>query len=64
MWSSTVARAEADRLRSPVEELSRDLARAEEQVSRLVIARRKSQAAGPTPLGSTPLLVFDAREHA
>jgi hypothetical protein len=32
------ARAEADRLRSWIEELSRELARAEEQVSRLVIA--------------------------
>jgi hypothetical protein len=35
------ARAGADRLRSRIEELSRDLARAEEQVSRLVIAREE-----------------------
>jgi len=35
------ARAEADLLRSRLEELERDLARAEEQVSRLVIAREE-----------------------
>ena len=35
------ARAEADRLRSRIEELSEDLARAEEQVSRLAIAREE-----------------------
>jgi acyl-CoA reductase-like NAD-dependent aldehyde dehydrogenase len=35
------ARAEADQLRSRIEELARDLARAEEQVSRLVIAREE-----------------------
>ena len=35
------ARAEADRLRSRIEELSGDLARAEEQVSRLAIAREE-----------------------
>jgi hypothetical protein len=35
------ARAEADRLRARVEELSGDLARAEEQVSRLVITREE-----------------------
>jgi hypothetical protein len=35
------ARAEADRLRTRIEELSQDLARAEEQVSRLVIAREE-----------------------
>jgi hypothetical protein len=36
-----VARAEADRLRTRIEELSEDLARAEEQASRLVIAREE-----------------------
>jgi chromosome segregation ATPase len=35
------ARAEADRLRSRIEELSEDLSRAEEQVSRLAIAREE-----------------------
>jgi hypothetical protein len=35
------ARAEADRLRSRIGELAEDLARAEEQVSRLVIAREE-----------------------
>jgi hypothetical protein len=35
------ARAEADRLRSRIEELSEDLAGAEEQASRLVIAREE-----------------------
>ena len=35
------ARAEADRLRSRVQELTEQLARAEEQVSRLVIAREE-----------------------
>jgi hypothetical protein len=35
------ARAEADRLRSRIEELADDLARAEEQVSRLAIAREE-----------------------
>ena len=35
------ARAEADRLRARIEELAGDLARAEEQVSRLVIAREE-----------------------
>jgi hypothetical protein len=37
----TAARAEAGRLRSRIKELSGDLARAEEQVSRLVIAREE-----------------------
>ena len=37
------ARAEADRLRARIEELSEDLTRAEEQVTRLAIARRKSR---------------------
>ena len=35
------ARAEADRLRSRIEELAEDLARAEEQASRLAIAREE-----------------------
>ena len=35
------ARAEADRLRARIEELSGDLARAEEQVSRLAITREE-----------------------
>jgi hypothetical protein len=35
------ARAEADRLRSRIEELSEDLARAEDRASRLVIAREE-----------------------
>ena len=35
------ARAEADRLRAQIEELAGDLARAEEQASRLVIAREE-----------------------
>jgi len=49
------ARAEADRLRSRIEELTGDLARAEEQASRLVIAREEvtrvlgePAAAGPS----------------
>jgi hypothetical protein len=37
----TAARAEADRLRARVEELTEELARAEEQVSRLVITREE-----------------------
>lgn len=37
----TAAQAEADRLRSRIEELAEELARAEEQVSRLVIAREE-----------------------
>jgi hypothetical protein len=36
-----VARAEADRLRGRIEELSEDLARAEEQVTRLAIAQEE-----------------------
>jgi DNA-binding protein H-NS len=35
------SRAEADRLRSRIEELAEDLARAEEQASRLAIAREE-----------------------
>jgi hypothetical protein len=37
-WREAAARAEADRLRSRIEEFAEELARAEEQVSRLVIA--------------------------
>jgi hypothetical protein len=37
------ARAEADRLRTRIGELAEDLARAEEQVTRLAIAREKSR---------------------
>ena len=53
------ARAEADRLRSRIEELSEELARAEEQVSRLVIAREEvtrvleEPAAAELPPGRT-----------
>jgi hypothetical protein len=51
------ARAEADRLRSRIEELADELARAEEQVSRLAIAREEvarvleDPAAGEPPAG-------------
>ncbi|HWG60746.1 MAG TPA: hypothetical protein VG253_03440, partial [Streptosporangiaceae bacterium] len=46
------ARAEADRLRARIEELAGDLAKAEEQASRLVIAREEvtrvlGEPAGP-----------------
>ena len=37
------ARAEADRQRSRIEELAEELARADEQVYRLVVAGRKSR---------------------
>jgi chromosome segregation ATPase len=43
------ARAEADRLRARVEELSGELARAEEQVSRLVITREEVMRALEEP---------------
>ena len=48
------ARAEADRLRSRIEELSRDLARAEEQVSRLVIAREEVARVLEEPAAAEP----------
>ena len=55
------ARAEADRLRARIEELSGDLARAEEQVSRLVITREEvtrvleePPAAEPAPQDGRP----------
>ena len=52
------ARAEADRLRSRIEELAEELARAEEQVTRLVITREEvarvleEPAAAEPPAGS------------
>jgi hypothetical protein len=49
------ARAGADQLRSRMEELARDLARAEEQVSRLVIARME---AGRLAHWQAPRLAF------
>jgi hypothetical protein len=45
------ARAEADRLRCRVEELAEELPRAEEQVSRLAIARGKSRGSWKNPRG-------------
>ena len=46
------ARAEADRLRSRIEELAEDLARAEEQVSRLAIAREEVTRVLEEPAGA------------
>jgi hypothetical protein len=48
------ARAEADRLRSRIEELAVDLARAEEQVSRLVIAREEVTQGLEGPAAAEP----------
>ena len=48
------ARAEADRLRSRIEELSEDLARAEEQVSRLAIAREEVTRVMEEPAAADP----------
>jgi hypothetical protein len=48
------ARAEADRLRTRIEELSEDLARAEEQASRLVIAREEVARALEEPAAAEP----------
>jgi hypothetical protein len=48
------ARAEAGRLRTRIEELSEDLARAEEQVSRLVIAREEVARALEEPAVAEP----------
>jgi|HubBroStandDraft_1064217.scaffolds.fasta_scaffold88190_1 hypothetical protein len=48
------ARAEADRLRSRVEELSGELARAEEQVSRLVITREEVMRVLEEPPAADP----------
>ncbi len=49
------ARAEADRLRSRIEELTGDLARAEEQASRLVIAREEVTRVLGEPAAAGPL---------
>jgi hypothetical protein len=49
-----VARAEADRLRSRIEELSEDLARAEEQVTRLAIAQEEVVRVLEEPVASEP----------
>ena len=48
------ARAEADRLRARIEELSGDLARAEEQASRLVIAREEVTRVLAEPAAAEP----------
>jgi hypothetical protein len=48
------ARAEADRLRSRIEELAEELARAEEQVSRLVIAREEVRRVLEEPAAAEP----------
>jgi hypothetical protein len=48
------ARAEADRLRSRIQELSGDLSRAEERVSRLVIAREEVTRVLEGPAAAEP----------
>ena len=48
------SRAEADRLRSRIEELSGDLARAEEQASRLAIAREEVTRVMEEPAAANP----------
>ena len=48
------ARAEADRLRSRIGELTGDLARAEEQASRLVIAREEVTRVLGEPAAAEP----------
>jgi hypothetical protein len=55
------ARAEAGRLRTRVEELSEDLAGAEEQVSRLVIAREEVARALEEPAVAEPPAGQDGR---
>jgi len=55
------ARAEAGRLRTRIEELSEDLARAEEQVSRLVIAREEVVRALEEPAVAEPAAGQDGR---
>jgi hypothetical protein len=61
------ARAEADRLRCRIEELAEDLARAEEQVSRLAIAREEvtrvleEPAAAELPAGQARELAGEPR---
>ena len=59
-----VARAEADQWRSRMEELARDLARAEERVSRLVIAREEVTRVLGEPVGGVELPGGQAREPA
>ena len=56
------ARAEADRLRSRIEELAGDLARAEEQASRLVIAREEVTRVLGEPAAAEPLAGRSAGE--
>jgi chromosome segregation ATPase len=48
------ARAEADRLRSRIEELSKDLSRAEEHASRLAIAREEVARVLEEPAAAEP----------
>ena len=48
------ARAEADRLRARIEELSGDLARAEEQVTRLAITREEVTRVLEEPAAAEP----------
>ena len=48
------ARAEADRLRSRIEELADELARTEEQVTRLVIAREDFARVLEEPAAAEP----------
>ena len=55
------ARAEADRLRSRIEELSGDLARAEEQASRLAIAREEVTRVMEEPAAADPPAGQDGR---
>ena len=55
------ARAEADRLRSRIEELAEELARAEEQVSRLVIAREEVTRVLEEPAAAEPPAGQDGR---
>ena len=55
------ARAEADRLRTRIEELSEDLARAEEQASRLAIAREEVARVLEEPAAAEPPAGQDGR---
>jgi hypothetical protein len=55
------ARAEADRLRTRIEELSQDLARAEEQASRLAIAREEVARVLGEPVVAEPPAGQDGR---
>jgi hypothetical protein len=56
------ARAEADGLRSRMEQVARDLARAEEQVSRLVIAQEEVARVLEEPASGAVLADGQARE--